>query len=188
MLGTTWALVRNAIEGVTKGFAKKLEIEGVGYRAAIEGKDLVLFLAMPSRSGCRCRTDVTVAVEKNTTILFSGIEQRECRADRGEDPRAQEAGTLQRQGHPLRRRSDSQEGRQESGNDHGINESSKLSMNRTQKIELKNGAPGAAAQARGSSARPNVRGLRSIARTASSTRSLLTTRRAIRSRPLRTSE
>ena len=40
--GTIWALVRNAIEGVTIGFTKVLEIEGVGYRAAIEGKELVL--------------------------------------------------------------------------------------------------------------------------------------------------
>ena len=58
MLGTTWALVRNAIEGVTKGFAKKLEIEGVGYRAAIEGKDVVLYLGyaqpvrVPVPDGC----------------------------------------------------------------------------------------------------------------------------------------
>ena len=51
MLGTTWSLIRNAIEGVTKGFSKKLEIEGVGYRAAVEGKDLVLYLgyAQPVR-------------------------------------------------------------------------------------------------------------------------------------------
>src|SRR5438105_3411353 len=40
LLGTTWALTRNAIQGVSEGFVKVLEIEGVGYRAALEGKEL----------------------------------------------------------------------------------------------------------------------------------------------------
>lgn len=75
MLGTTWALIKNAIEGVTKGFAKKLEIEGVGYRAAIEGKDLVLYLGYAQPVRVSVPEDVTVAVEKNTTILFSGISK-----------------------------------------------------------------------------------------------------------------
>ena len=56
MLGTTWALCKNAVEGVTKGFTKKLEIEGVGYRAALEGKDSCFISGMPSRSAFRCRT------------------------------------------------------------------------------------------------------------------------------------
>ena len=49
--GTIWALIKNAIEGVTAGFTKVLEIEGVGYRAVLEGKKLVLFLgyALPVR-------------------------------------------------------------------------------------------------------------------------------------------
>jgi large subunit ribosomal protein L6 len=75
MLGTTWALIKNAIEGVTKGFAKKLEIEGVGYRAAIEGKDIVLYLGYAQPVRIPVPGDVTVAVEKNTTILFSGISK-----------------------------------------------------------------------------------------------------------------
>jgi large subunit ribosomal protein L6 len=51
LLGTTWALLRNAIEGAANGFVKVLEIEGVGYRAAMEGGDLVLHLgyALPVR-------------------------------------------------------------------------------------------------------------------------------------------
>jgi large subunit ribosomal protein L6 len=75
MLGTTWALVRNAVEGVTKGFAKKLEIEGVGYRAAIEGKDIVLYLGYAQPVRVSVPADVTVAVEKNTTILLSGVSK-----------------------------------------------------------------------------------------------------------------
>lgn len=74
MHGTTWALLRNAIEGVTKGFEKVLELEGVGYRVAMEGKDLVLHLgyALPVRFSI---PDIaTVSVEKNT-ITVTGINK-----------------------------------------------------------------------------------------------------------------
>ena len=54
--GTVWALVKNAIEGVTVGFTKVLELEGVGYRVVLEGKELVLFLDMRCRSAYRSRT------------------------------------------------------------------------------------------------------------------------------------
>lgn len=74
--GTTWALARNAIEGVTKGFEKILEIEGVGYRAVLEGKELVLFLgyALPVRMPIP--DVVTVTVEKNV-IKVVGINKEE---------------------------------------------------------------------------------------------------------------
>src|SRR5581483_6402688 len=51
LLGTTWALIRNAIQGVHEGYVKVLEIEGVGYRAVLEGNELVLHLgyALPVR-------------------------------------------------------------------------------------------------------------------------------------------
>lgn len=74
LLGTTWALTRNAIEGVSQGFLKVLEIEGVGYRAAIEGKDLVLHLgyALPVRMPVL--EGVAIVVEKNM-IKVSGIDK-----------------------------------------------------------------------------------------------------------------
>ena len=75
MLGTTWALIKNALQGVTEGFAKKLEIEGVGYRAAIEGKDVVLYLGYAQPVRVPMPEGVTVAVEKNTTILLSGASK-----------------------------------------------------------------------------------------------------------------
>lgn len=76
MHGTTWALAKNAIEGVTKGFEKILEIEGVGYRVAMEGKDLVLHLgyALPVRMPIP--DYVAVVVEKNT-IKISGINKEQ---------------------------------------------------------------------------------------------------------------
>ena len=72
--GTFWALVKNAIIGVTEGYTKVLEIEGVGYRAVLEGKELVLFLgyALPVR--VPVSDDVTVVVEKNV-IKISGINK-----------------------------------------------------------------------------------------------------------------
>ncbi|HUC31391.1 MAG TPA: 50S ribosomal protein L6 [Candidatus Paceibacterota bacterium] len=72
--GTVWALVKNAIEGVTTGFTKVLEIEGVGYRAVIEGKELVLFLgyALPVRVSIP--ENVTITVDKNT-IKVVGIDK-----------------------------------------------------------------------------------------------------------------
>src|ERR1044072_4529382 len=42
--GTMWSLLKNALAGVNEGFSKLLEIEGVGYKAAMEGKTLVLSL------------------------------------------------------------------------------------------------------------------------------------------------
>lgn len=70
--GTLWALTRNAIQGVTEGFTKVLEIEGVGYRAVIEGKTIVLYLgyALPVR--LPIPDGVTIVVEKNV-VKISGI-------------------------------------------------------------------------------------------------------------------
>jgi large subunit ribosomal protein L6 len=72
--GTIWSLVKNAIEGVTVGFTKVLEIEGVGYRAVLEGRELVLFLgyALPVRMPISDK--VAIAVEKNT-IKVTGIDK-----------------------------------------------------------------------------------------------------------------
>jgi len=72
--GTIWALIKNAVEGVTVGFTRILEIEGVGYRAVLEGKELVLFLgyALPVR--VPVAEGVEVAVEKNT-IKITGINK-----------------------------------------------------------------------------------------------------------------
>jgi large subunit ribosomal protein L6 len=74
MFGTTWSLLKNAIAGVSEGFTKILEIEGVGYRAAVEGKELVLNLgyALPVR--VPILEGVTVTVDKNM-IKVSGIDK-----------------------------------------------------------------------------------------------------------------
>ena len=92
MLGTFWSLLTNAITGVTEGFTKNLEIEGVGYRAALEGKELVLFIgyALPVRMPVP--EGITIAVEKNL-IKISGIDKdavgraaAEIRAEKKPEP------------------------------------------------------------------------------------------------------
>lgn len=72
--GTTWALVKNAIQGVTDGFVKVLEMEGVGYRAALEGKDLVLHLGYAQPVRMKIPDGVVIALEKNT-MKISGLNK-----------------------------------------------------------------------------------------------------------------
>ena len=74
MQGTIWSLAKNALIGVTQGFERILEIEGVGYRAVVEGKELVLFLgyALPVRKPIP--DTVTVTVDKNV-IKVVGIDK-----------------------------------------------------------------------------------------------------------------
>lgn len=72
--GTMWALTRNAIRGVTEGFVKLLEIEGVGYRAVAEGKELVLYLGYAQPERMKIPEGVAVKVEKNT-VTISGIDK-----------------------------------------------------------------------------------------------------------------
>lgn len=72
--GTLWALARNAIQGVTEGFIKILEIEGVGYRAVVEGKELVLSLGYAEPVRMKISEGVSIAIEKNM-IKVSGIDK-----------------------------------------------------------------------------------------------------------------
>ncbi|SRR6266481_3243383 len=72
--GTVWSLTKNAIEGVTAGFTKTLEIEGVGYRAVLEGKELVLHLGYVNPVRYPINDGVVVTVEKNV-IKVSGTDK-----------------------------------------------------------------------------------------------------------------
>lgn len=72
--GTAAALVKIAIEGVTKGFSKTLKIEGVGYRAAMEGKDLVLNIGYSHPVKYSPPKEISITVNKNT-ITISGIDK-----------------------------------------------------------------------------------------------------------------
>ncbi|OGZ64666.1 MAG: 50S ribosomal protein L6 [Candidatus Staskawiczbacteria bacterium RIFCSPLOWO2_01_FULL_40_39] len=68
------ALIFNMIQGVEKGFEKKLEIEGVGYKAAVQGDELVLNLGFVNPVKIKKPEGITFAVEKNL-ITISGINK-----------------------------------------------------------------------------------------------------------------
>jgi large subunit ribosomal protein L6 len=93
MWGTARAQVQNLIGGVTKGFEKKLEINGVGYKAAIAGKNLQLSLGYSHDIVFPIPTGVTITTPKPTEIAVGGIDKRqvgqiaaEIRAFRGPEP------------------------------------------------------------------------------------------------------
>lgn len=67
--GTYAAHTRNMIHGVTEGFTKNLEIEGVGYRAAVEGNTIVLNVGFSHQVKLEIPVGIAAAVEKNVITL-----------------------------------------------------------------------------------------------------------------------
>ena len=76
MWGTSRTLVANLITGVTKGFEKKLEITGVGYRAAVQGKNLQLALGYSHDVVYPIPDGIAIVTPKPTEILISGIDRQ----------------------------------------------------------------------------------------------------------------
>ena len=76
MYGTARAQVANLVEGVTKGFEKKLEITGVGYRAAMQGKNLQLALGYSHDVVYAIPEGITIAVPKPTEIMITGTDSQ----------------------------------------------------------------------------------------------------------------
>jgi large subunit ribosomal protein L6 len=74
MWGTYRSLVANAVEGVTKGFERRLEITGVGYRAALQGKNLQIQLGYSHDIVYPIPEGITIAVPRPTEIMVSGID------------------------------------------------------------------------------------------------------------------
>lgn len=69
--GTMWSLIRNTLEGLSNGYTKTLEIQGVGFRAAMEGKTLVLSLGYVHPVRYESPEGVTIELEKSL-IKISG--------------------------------------------------------------------------------------------------------------------
>ena len=76
MYGTARAQVQNLVEGVTKGFEKKLEITGVGYRAAVQGKNLQISLGYSHDVVYPIPEGITIAVPKPTEITITGTDSQ----------------------------------------------------------------------------------------------------------------
>jgi large subunit ribosomal protein L6 len=74
--GTTRALVSNMVDGVTKGYTVNLDINGVGYRAAVQGKDLVLQLGYSHDVTFPIPSDIKIACEKPTAIAVTGADKQ----------------------------------------------------------------------------------------------------------------
>ena len=74
--GLSRTLVANAVEGVSKGFEKKLEIQGVGYRANMEGNNLNMQLGYSHPVLIEPPAGITLAVEANTKITVSGTNKQ----------------------------------------------------------------------------------------------------------------
>jgi large subunit ribosomal protein L6 len=93
MWGTSRTLVSNLMTGVTKGFEDKLEINGVGYRAAVQGKNLQLALGFSHDVIYPIPEGIAIVTPKPTEIVVTGINKQqvgqvaaEIRAYRGPEP------------------------------------------------------------------------------------------------------
>jgi large subunit ribosomal protein L6 len=75
--GTARSMVQNLVVGVTKGFEKKLEINGVGYKAAVAGKNLQLSLGFSHDVIYPIPAGVTIVTPKPTEITITGIDKRQ---------------------------------------------------------------------------------------------------------------
>ena len=73
--GMSRTLVQNLVSGVTTGFSRKLMIAGVGYRAAVQGKELVLNMGYSHDVKMPIPTGLNVAVEKQTEITITGADK-----------------------------------------------------------------------------------------------------------------
>jgi large subunit ribosomal protein L6 len=93
MWGTSRAQIANLVTGVTSGFEKKLEITGVGYKAAVVGKNLQLSLGFSHDVNYPVPAGIAITTPKPTEVTISGIDRRqvgqvaaEIRAFRGPEP------------------------------------------------------------------------------------------------------
>lgn len=73
--GLTRSLIANMITGVTKGYTKKLEVIGVGYRVQLQGSDLILNVGFSHPVTVKAPEGITFALQKNT-ITISGIDKQ----------------------------------------------------------------------------------------------------------------
>jgi large subunit ribosomal protein L6 len=74
--GLTRSLIANMVEGVTEGFEKRLEIQGVGYRAALKGKNLELALGFSHPVAIDAPEGIAFEVPQPTEIVIKGIDKQ----------------------------------------------------------------------------------------------------------------
>nr|YP_009420337.1 ribosomal protein L6 [Cryptomonas curvata]ASO75825.1 ribosomal protein L6 [Cryptomonas curvata] len=75
LYGTYRSLINNMIVGVTTGFQKKLELQGVGYRSQLEGKNLILSVGYSHQVKILSPEGIKLSVEGNTNVTVAGIDK-----------------------------------------------------------------------------------------------------------------
>ena len=75
--GLARSLIANMVEGVSAGFSKKLEIQGVGFRAAVQGQMLTMTLGFSKPVEYPVPDDVKIEVEGGTLITVSGVDKQQ---------------------------------------------------------------------------------------------------------------
>lgn len=75
--GLTRSLVANMVDGVSKGFERTLEINGIGYRAEMKGKSLVLNLGFSHPVDFALPDGISATVDKNNVVKLSGIDKEQ---------------------------------------------------------------------------------------------------------------
>jgi large subunit ribosomal protein L6 len=75
LYGTYRSLVNNMIIGVTSGFQKKLELQGVGYRSQVDGKTLILNVGYSHQVKIPSPDGIKLSVEGNTNVTVSGLDK-----------------------------------------------------------------------------------------------------------------
>ena len=73
--GLSRTLVANMVEGVSQGFQRRLEIQGVGYRAQVQGRNLVLNMGYSHQVQIEPPDGIQFAVENNTNVIVSGYDK-----------------------------------------------------------------------------------------------------------------
>jgi len=93
MWGMSRSMINNLVVGVTAGYERKLEITGVGYKAAVAGKNLQLSLGYSHDVNYPIPAGIAIATPKPTEVTITGIDKRqfgqvaaEIRAFRGPEP------------------------------------------------------------------------------------------------------
>jgi large subunit ribosomal protein L6 len=74
--GTVRALIKNMITGVTKGFEKKLVLKGVGFKASLQGKALVLMLGFSHPIKYAIPAGITIEVPTQTDLVIKGVDKQ----------------------------------------------------------------------------------------------------------------
>ena len=77
MWGTTRALVASMVKGVSDGFSKTMEIQGTGFRAAVQGKNLVINLGFSHDVVYPVPDGITITTPRPTAIMVSGMDKRQ---------------------------------------------------------------------------------------------------------------